>query len=217
MTETRNQKKDVCCSFCFVVSCFLFLVSGFWFLSDSWAQENSPLLDQEVDELRDITGPEQVPPVPAISLWPYGLALGFLLAGSLLFVGWRYFHRKHPRSDPPPEQWALVELSRIESQNLPDAGQVERYHTLISGVIRAYLESRFQLPASRQTTPEFLQTLRDSPHLPAARQEVLRDFLKQCDLAKFARADYSPDECRTIGQIARKLVQETSATVNNQP
>jgi hypothetical protein len=195
----------------------VFLVIGFWFLPDSGAQEKSPAFVPDTDELRDITGIEQVPPAPATPLWPYGLALACVLTGGLFLVGWKYLRKTQPPLEPPPEQWALAELDRIDSQNLPEAGQVERYHTLTSGVIRNYLESRFHLPASRQTTPEFLQTMRASPLLPGPHQDVLRDFLEQCDLAKFARVHYSPQECRAVGQIARRLVQETSATENNQP
>jgi hypothetical protein len=193
---------------------FLFLVSCFWFLPGSRAQEGSPI--QDTDELRDITGIEAVPPAPAVSLWPYGLALGFFLACSLFFVGRKYLRKTQPRSEPAPDHWALAELDRLDSLNLPEAGQVERYHTLTSGVLRNYLEARFHLPASRQTTPEFLQTVRDSPFLPAPHQEALRAFLVQCDLAKFARVHYSPEECRTAGQMARRLVQETSAMTNHQ-
>jgi hypothetical protein len=226
-TKDEKSKKTGMLPSPFVVSCFrvfvfvfslLFLVCGFSFLvSTSRGQEQSPNLVQETDELRDITGIEQVPPAPGISLWPYGLALGFLLAGSLFSMGWRYFRREHSQSGPPPDQWALTELDGIDAQNLPQAGQVERYHTLISGVIRNYLESRFHLPASRQTTPEFLQSMRGSSFLPGPQQKALRDFLEQCDLAKFARVSYSLEECRSAGEIARQLVRETPATDNNQP
>jgi hypothetical protein len=226
-TKDETSKKTGMLPSPFVVSCFrvfvfvfslLFLVCGFSFLvSTSRGQEQSPNLIQETDELRDITGIEQVPPAPGISLWPYGLALGFLLAGSLFSMGWRYFRREHSQSGPPPDQWALTELDGIDAQNLPQAGQVERYHTLISGVIRNYLESRFHLPASRQTTPEFLQSMRGSSFLPGPQQKALRDFLEQCDLAKFARVSYSLEECRSAGEIARQLVRETPATDNNQP
>ncbi len=216
--EARNHKGSrLRRSFWFLVSSFLFLVSGSYFqVSACRGQEQSPNLVQDTDELRDITGIEPVPPAPGISLWPYGLALGFLSAGILFFLGWRYFRREHAQSGPPPDQWALTELDGIDSQNLPQAGQVERYHTLISGVIRNYLESRLHLPASRQTTPEFLQTMRLSALLPGPQQEALRDFLEQCDLAKFARVHYSPDECRAAGEFARRLVRETPPMDNHQ-
>ena len=61
----------------------------------------------------------------------------------------------------------------------------------MSGVLRHYLEKRFGLPATEQTTTEFLDGLRRSTLLTAEQQEALRAFLGQCDLAKFARAEFT--------------------------
>src|SRR5262249_20238867 len=90
-------------------------------------------------------------------------------------------------------------------------GAAERYHTLLSDVVRGYLEKRFEVLASRQTTPEFLEAMRGSPQLTAPQQDLLREFLRRCDLAKFARANPSPEECRAAAAMARDFVEQTAA------
>jgi hypothetical protein len=163
------------------------------------------------DELRPITPPEYPPsPPPSWARWlPWAglaIAVGGLVAGL-----WGLRRRfAHPAAPLAPHEWAARELDRIEALRLPEAGEAERYHTLLSDVVRAYLERRFDLPASQQTTTEFLETMRRSPQLTPAQQGLLRDFLERCDMAKFARAAPPLDECRAVAAMARSFVQETS-------
>ncbi|HMF12209.1 MAG TPA: hypothetical protein VKE94_07880, partial [Gemmataceae bacterium] len=80
---------------------------------------------------------------------------------------------------------------------------------LVSDTIRRYLELRFRLRAPRQTTAEFLEAMRQSPNLNADQRTLLRDFLERCDLAKFARAEYSVEECKATAAMARSFVDQT--------
>ncbi len=86
-----------------------------------------------------------------------------------------------------------------------------RFHTELSDVVRRYLELRFQLRAPRQTTAEFLESMRDAPQLTGEQQALLRDLLERCDLAKFARAAAPPEECQAAAAMARTFVQQTAA------
>jgi hypothetical protein len=162
-------------------------------------------------ELRDITPPENPPPPPpSWTRWLPWAGIAAALAG-LVAGGWglrRYFAAPPP--PPAAHEWAAQELGRIEALRLPEAGEAERYHTLLSDVVRAYLERRFSLPASQQTTAEFLETMRRSPQLTPPQQGLLREFLERCDMAKFARAAPPPEECRAVAAMARSFVQETT-------
>jgi hypothetical protein len=163
-------------------------------------------------EARDITPVEKGPEAPPEwTPWTMttGVAVG-AVAGVALVV-WRLRRRPvRPLPELTPYQWSLRELLRIDALNLPADREIERYHTLVSDVLRRYLELRFNLHAPEQTTPEFLEALRHSSVLPAAQQEQLRDFLSRCDLAKFARADYSAEECYTVGRMAREFIEQTA-------
>jgi hypothetical protein len=80
---------------------------------------------------------------------------------------------------------------------------------MLSNVVRRYLEKRFALPARRQTTPEFLQTMQNAPQLSADQQALVRSFLERCDLAKFANAQATAEECAVAADMVAKLLEET--------
>jgi hypothetical protein len=167
---------------------------------------------QQVDpsQLRDITGPEPMPETksPWIPVLRWSGAALVTLAIALLLLEWR---RRQAKAAPelPPHEWAVRELARLESMGLPQHGQAERFHTLASDTIRRYLELRFQLRAPRQTTAEFLEAMREAPQLDVGQRTLLREFLERCDLAKFARAEYSEEECKGTADMARKFVDQT--------
>jgi hypothetical protein len=164
----------------------------------------------DVSELRDITGPEQLP--EAKSPWiPVLNWSGIALVALALLLGALELKRRlaPPKPELAPHEWAARELGRLEAMRLPEHGQAERFHTLVSDTVRRYLELRFHLRAPRQTTAEFLEAMRQSPNLNADQRILLRDFLERCDLAKFARAEYSVVECQATAAMARTFVDQT--------
>jgi hypothetical protein len=163
------------------------------------------------DELRDITGIEESTRAPGRPWWPYVFSLAAVLMMSLFLVGWRYYRRHPDKTELRPGSWALAELARIESlAQGAGKGQLERYPAMLSEVIRAYLDKRFQLRAPRQTTPEFLHDIKDSSLLNSGHRELLKDFLERCDLAKFALVQFSLEKCQALAQSARTFVEETA-------
>lgn len=91
---------------------------------------------------------------------------------------------------------------------LPVAG----YNALMD-ILRNYLELRFDLPASRQTTAEFIPELTrsDSP-LPEKYRILLSSFLNSVDLIRFAKA---PADLEQLDEAVRQLGGFVSATVPN--
>jgi len=137
--------------------------------------------------------------------WRLGAAAG---GGALLvmlcLLGWRVMKPKPP-PPPTPEQTALQELDRLEEFAVSQRS--EWYHTRLSYVLRRYLAERFALKATQQTTAEFLTSVKGLPQLAGGPQELLREFLERCDLAKFAPVSGSAEECRQSTALARSLVQ----------
>jgi hypothetical protein len=165
----------------------------------------------EPKEAHDVLGPEYPPEPP--SFWPRWLTWAGVPVAVVLLVlaGSRLFRRPRNEAPPvPPHEWALAELQRIDALDLPAAGQSNRYHTLLSEVIRRYLGRQFSLPASRQTTAEFLRRLPDDCPLTTDQRALLAEFLERCDLAKFAPITPSPEECRTAADLARAFVEQTA-------
>jgi hypothetical protein len=163
-----------------------------------------------IDDAKGITGIEALPPLPIWTAWKVAGLIGLAVFTGIALVAWR-LRRRPARAvpEPLPHEWALRELERIEMLDLPGGREIERHHTLISDVLRRYLELRFGLRAPEQTTPEFLAGLRHSTALAAPQQEQLREFLERCDLAKFARAEFNAAECRVAVDMARAFIDQT--------
>jgi len=186
-------------------------LAGFLLFGGGAVAEQAPPTAENGD-LRGIRGIETLPPKPPPRTWPAWLGLGLAGAAGAGVIAWRYARRPRPGPVLPAELWALRELDVIEALGLPESGQSERYHTLLSSLVRQYLEMRFQMQAPRQTTQEFLASARQSPYLAGPQQVLLREFLQQCDIAKFARANLSAEDCRTAARLARTFIRETAAS-----
>jgi hypothetical protein len=160
--------------------------------------------------MRDVPPPEALPPVPSRLQWlPWtGLAAVGL---ALTAAGWVILRRwMLARRTLSPDQWALQELTRLQQASITTLNMSD-CHRLLSDVVRRYLMDRYALPAMRQTTAEFLATMRTSGRLSAEQQAVLYDFLERCDLAKFAPVGASPEEWREATALARAFVEQTAS------
>jgi hypothetical protein len=161
-------------------------------------------------QMREGPRPPQPPEKKSSWLWRWGLPLTLGLA-ALMLVAWMVKRRRGRQElTLPPEQGALSELDRIERTLMPPQGDAEIFHTQLSHVIRRYLAERYVPHALQQTTAEFLEAVRQVPHLSAEQQERLRDLFERCDLVKFARASTPPEECRRTAELARELVRHSS-------
>lgn len=145
-------------------------------------QQQQPA-DQQA-ELRDIRGPVELPKQSQALIYAavITLLLLFILVIVLLLK-----RRKKPLAPPiPPWEKALSELT--EARKLLSADLALRYMDSVSLILRKYVESRFSIKSTRQTTREFLYNLNKSsadPIIKSCKGE-LQTCLEQCDMAKFA-------------------------------
>lgn len=165
-----------------------------------------------LDVLRQMRGiaPPEAPAPPPVSRWlpAAGGALGAIV---LLACGWGLWRRRSaPPAPLPPGTRALRELASLEETALPGCDG-SALHARLADTVRRYLAERFGLRALEQTSAEFLESARLVPQLGGTRQDLLRDFLERCDLAKFAPAGVSPEDCRQTAALARALVEQAEA------
>jgi hypothetical protein len=162
--------------------------------------------------IKDITPPVQVPQPDEWSWWLLAAAAAILIFFWVVVLVVRKRRKTAPPlPEPAADAWALAELQRLEKLALPASGQVERYHTLLADVIRAYLDRRLGVRTAERTTGEFLTALAESGKLPAEQLDQLRRFFERCDLAKYARAAYPPEECQVAARMAQEFVQQSTA------
>jgi hypothetical protein len=156
------------------------------------------------EDIRDIRGPKHI---PSPWLWPIWLASGAVLA-ALLYAGWRWNRRRALIAALLPYEIALARLEEARALMQPE--NAREFSISVSEIVRQYIEVRFRVWAARRTTEEFLHDLLDpSDALLVSHRELLADFLRHCDLAKFARWILSIEEMENMLQSAHNFVLET--------
>jgi hypothetical protein len=158
--------------------------------------------------LHDIFGPVLLPdPVPYLL---YGL-IAFSMLVLLLAAYWWFYKRPKPAAPPiPPGILARDELMRARELMNPE--QTLHYMERVSEILRRYLESRFQLRTTRQTTREFFQSLTARIHDNKAISGFsleLKSCLERCDLAKFAHQPSSVEHLQEMENSVLNFVNQT--------
>jgi hypothetical protein len=150
--------------------------------------------------------PFAAPRRPAVALVASALAL------VLLALGWSAVRRRRRRAPGAPEstaaERALRALGELRARDPRGAAEHRAHAVAVATALRTYLEERFSLGASRQTTEELLAA---ASQLAARHRELVAASLDVLDRAKFAR--FAPDEdarVRVLDGIER-FVRETAS------
>lgn len=166
--------------------------------------------------LHDIYGPILLPePFPYIL---YGsIAVAALLILAVLY--WWFFKRQKPAPPPiPPSIIARDELMR--AREMMSAEKALEYMDRVSNILRRYLESRFKLRTTRQTTRELFRDLATGGHPEhqaiTAYNAELRSCLELCDMAKFAHRSAHVELLQEIENSVLNLVNTTESTAELQ-
>jgi hypothetical protein len=163
-----------------------------------------PPADAPADLLpHEIAGPVWYLPYPLpVMIAAAACALILLGLGLWAFVAWR---RRVNRRPLTPREKALVALARASAA----APVASPYEFSIEGcdILRHYLGTEHRLPATTQTSYEFLQTARGSGVFDADRLARLTRFLDKADMGKFARAAATGADNTELAVLAEDLVK----------
>ena len=163
--------------------------------------------------LHDIKDPVSI---QTLGAW-IGRIAAVLILGWLLWWAWNRWRKNRPQpvAPPPPPPDARARIRLQEALQWID--QPERFCTVVSEILRTYLEERFGLRAPERTTEEFLAELQTSGSLDLRHKQVLADFLTRCDLVKFAQANPGRPELEELHGVALRVVTETIPTAAPPP
>jgi hypothetical protein len=160
--------------------------------------------DADPSKYRDILG--EIPIAQRVAWWGFaGAALLLAIGGWLI---WRLV--RHDRREPlAPDAWALAELDRLAQSRVAAAGETGAFYDRLTAIVRGYASRRFEIPAERQTSREFLAMAATHAEFPAGETERLRALLRLADLVKFAAAE--PDRAEYDRHLveARTFVERT--------
>ncbi len=115
----------------------------------------------------------------------------------------------------PPDVVAMKELDRIEALSLIDRGMIKEYYTLVSEVVRRYLERRFGVPVMESTTTDTLDML-TRVDLGGEPYRLIEDLLRESDLVKFAKFVPARDLAFEAISKARQIVELTREKIESQ-
>ena len=105
-----------------------------------------------------------------------------------------------------PKQRALRSLDEVLCSPSFSRGDTKFVYQQTTQVLRTFIESQFEFPATRQTTEEFLASVHSDHRLDGTLQQRLEGFLKSADMVKFAGLACSPDVLQTAVDSARNFV-----------
>ena len=77
----------------------------------------------------------------------------------------------------------------------------------VSEILRKYVTQQYGLPATRQTSIEFLSALAEASPFSEDERLLLEDFLSRCDLIKFARYEATTSDSELLLQEAIRFVK----------
>jgi hypothetical protein len=165
----------------------------------------------DAKDIRDIKGVE---PVPA-DLRPYYVGGGLLLLLAVavwLFRRWRRRpERVAPAAPPlPAHEVAARALADLARRRLPQEGRFVEHYTALAAIVRTYIEHRFAVRAPEMTTEEFLVTSQRDARLAGGHRTLLGEFLRECDLVKFARHVPAVVDGERALAAATRFVAETA-------
>ena len=139
--------------------------------------------------------------------WLSGILILMALAAPFLWRIWVSM-REQARQRSAYEV-ARSELDGLLAAGLPTAESMDAFYVQLTQIVRSYLEDRFALRSPELTTQEFLTEMGRSPDLARSHQQLLRDFLEQADLVKFAGHRPSEEVVAESVAAAERFLEDT--------
>ena len=101
-----------------------------------------------------------------------------------------------------------IALERLENARpLMRETNAEPFSLAVSEIVRCFIEEVLPVRAAHRTTDEFLRDLTSLSYLPLAQhRDSLANFLRHCDLAKFARWSLTVSQMEAMLESAKAFV-----------
>lgn len=145
-----------------------------------------------------------------------------ILAGILTWAAIRFFKR-FKKSETVAEQYvptdpahiiAFRELEKLRSDGLWQKGEIKKYYTQLTEILRQYLENRYRVYSLELTTAETLEALVKTGFKKDGSYNDLKTVLTWADLVKFAKYNPVPEENESHFQNSWNFIL---ATKENEP
>ncbi len=177
----------------------------------------SSLDETTTSEIADLQPVHKLPGRIPIWVWIIpGAALIAFLVGLIASTLWKNRKTLIPAPPPiPPHVIALKALAALQHKGLLEKDECGPFYTELSMILRTYLDGRFRLNATDETTEEIVEALSRSPELSMDQQSILRDFMTQADMVKFAKGRPDRSSMESAFATTKQFIEETKAEAQN--
>lgn len=153
-------------------------------------------------ELHDISPPVDYSLVPLWAIWAASFVL-LTIVGLIVWLIVRWRRRPKPVKSPRTRALELLQRARGEIAQL----NPYQFSIRVSDILRRYVTEQYELPVTRQTSVEFLETLAKASPFSEDERSLLDDFLNRCDLIKFARYEATTADSELLLEEATRFVK----------
>ena len=171
--------------------------------------------DDPISPLTDPSEPEDPSIFDALPDWLVYYWWIILVVALLAAGGWWLWRRYRkigsilpPKPEPPAHEVALRRLQRLKARKLWQSGQEKEFYTILTDILREYLDRRFGIKAMEMTSSQIMDTLSDDSSLRESRQ-MMRQILDMADFVKFAMVRPLPDDNVKAFDNAVSFVEST--------
>ncbi|MFT5355267.1 MAG: hypothetical protein ACI9KE_002483 [Polyangiales bacterium] len=186
--------------------------------------ETEPLTIRVGSVLGNEPNAEPRPPTQPVPLleedptlyWVGGALLLILLTALFTWVFARWWRAREKAAAPPPpprppEDIALEKLNALRQRRdaMLREGQGVEFVDHVSDAVREYLGHRFSFEGLESTTDEVLARMRKRK-LRGVGIEEIAGLLQDCDLVKFAKADFTLDQSELLLTGSFRIVRATT-------
>ena len=136
------------------------------------------VLPSEAGDIRNVKAPWELPRDWRTIILLSAIAAAVLLLAGLGYYWWRRRQGKSllpQREEPkrPAHELALEELQQLRASDLLQRGEVKSFYSILSEIVRRYIEGRYDVMALEMTTYEVNHSLRK-----------VENNLNACDMAR---------------------------------
>ena len=154
------------------------------------------------DEFHDIAPPVDYSLIPPWLVF----VIAFVVLSLLGLVVWWLAKRRQPELPPKaPREIALEQLEQIRAEI--DRMSAYQFSIRVSDILRSYVTKQYGVPATRQTSIEFLTAAAKAPSFSVDDKSLLEDFLNRCDLIKFAKYEATTSDSELLLEEAVRFVK----------
>lgn len=101
---------------------------------------------------------------------------------------------------------ALGGLLHLEEKGLPSQNRFDEFYVELTEIVRHFIEERFQIKATTQTTEEFLHEIATNPQFNEKTQSLISAFLESADRVKFSKYSPTLEESQAADEAARRVI-----------